>query len=126
MLLNGINFNGWNDYSEKLTKKTTSAKNLFHGRVFENINDIEEKTEDKEFTMNDWKDKDNAQEECKTATQILVKPDGSRVLLVKVMVAGMQTTMSLKLSEETDMPNNSADTLEQLSEEGINMAELPN
>lgn len=36
-------------------------------------------------------------------SRILVKPDGSRVLVVTTKVGGMETTMSLKISEATDL-----------------------
>lgn len=45
------------------------------------------------------------QEESETETQIIVRPDGSRVLLVTMSVGGMETTMSLELSKPTDMQN---------------------
>lgn len=49
---------------------------------------------------------ENPEEESgKTDTQVVVKPDGSRVLMVTMRVGGMETSMSIKLSEPTDMPN---------------------
>lgn len=125
MILNGVNLSGWNGFTDKLTKKTTSAVNFFGDRMYENITDLQEKTADKGLVMSDSEDQGNTQEESRTATQVLVKPDGSRVLLVKVMVAGMQTTMGLRLSEETDMPNSSNETAEGFSEDNTDMAELP-
>lgn len=47
-------------------------------------------------------------EEAQTETDIIVKPDGSRVLVITMNIGGMETTMSLKISEPTDMPNDSA------------------
>ncbi len=43
--------------------------------------------------------------ETETDTDIIVKPDGSRVLVVTVNVGGMKTTMSLEISEPTEMSN---------------------
>ena len=46
--------------------------------------------------------------ESRTESNIVVKPDGSRVLVVTTEVGGMETTMSLKISEPTDLPNGNA------------------
>ena len=35
------------------------------------------------------------------------KPDGSRVFVMTMQIGGMKTMMSLKISEPTDMPNDS-------------------
>ncbi len=40
-------------------------------------------------------------------TNIIVKPDGSRVLVVTMNIGGMETNMSIKISEATDMQNDS-------------------
>lgn len=55
-----------------------------------------------------------------TETKILVKPDGTRVLVVTVRSEGMIRTRSLKLSGPTDMPNKETEDLENVSliEEG--------
>ncbi|HEX3077820.1 MAG TPA: hypothetical protein VHQ24_13235 [Lachnospiraceae bacterium] len=39
-----------------------------------------------------------------TDSNIVVKPDGSKVLVVTTKVGGMETTMSIKLSEPTLFP----------------------
>lgn len=48
-------------------------------------------------------EKDNS----KTDADIIVKPDGSRVLVVTMSIGGMETTMSLEISKPTEMPNES-------------------
>ena len=45
------------------------------------------------------------EEDSGTDTEILVKPDGSRVLVVTMNVGGTETSMTLKISEPTAMPN---------------------
>ena len=52
-----------------------------------------------------------------TDTDIIVKPDGSRVLVVTVHTGGMETTMSLEISKPTDLPNESREEAEKLVEE---------
>ena len=37
--------------------------------------------------------------------EIIVKPDGSRVLVMTMSVGGMETTMSLEISKPTKAPN---------------------
>lgn len=40
-----------------------------------------------------------------TTSDIVVKPDGSRVLVMTVNIGGMKTTVSLEISKPTDLPN---------------------
>lgn len=47
--------------------------------------------------------------EGKTSTEIIVKPDGSRVLVMTMHIGGMETTMSLEISKPTDLPNGIAE-----------------
>lgn len=46
------------------------------------------------------------EQEEKTKTEIVVKPDGSRVLVVTMAVGGMETTMSLEISKPTNELDN--------------------
>lgn len=48
-------------------------------------------------------------QESETETDIIVKPDGSRVLVVTMNVGGMNTTMTMEISKPTDMQNESRD-----------------
>lgn len=43
-------------------------------------------------------------QEAKTNTNIIVKPDGSRVLVITRNIGGMETTMSLEISKPADTP----------------------
>lgn len=45
-------------------------------------------------------------EENKTTREIIVKPDGSRVLVITKIVGGMETTMSIEISKPTEYYNN--------------------
>lgn len=42
------------------------------------------------------------QEESETKTDIIVKPDGSRVLVITTMTGGLETTMSLEIAKPQD------------------------
>lgn len=66
---------------------------------------------------------DTAKEDGQTETQIIVKPDGSRVLLVNVKAVGMEITTSLKISDATDMQNDSHTEMESFSECNFELAE---
>ena len=44
-------------------------------------------------------------QESETTTEIIVKPDGSRVLMMTMSIGGMETTMSLEISKPTEAPN---------------------
>ena len=45
------------------------------------------------------------QQESESKTDIIVKPDGSRVLVMTMSIGGMETTMSLEISKPTEAPN---------------------
>ena len=44
-------------------------------------------------------------QESETKTEIIAKPDGSRVLVMTMSIGGMETTMSLEISKPTEAPN---------------------
>ena len=44
-------------------------------------------------------------QESETKTEIITKPDGSRVLVMTMSIGGMETTMSLEISKPTEVPN---------------------
>ena len=126
MTNSGIYFNQFNGNTDRWKNKLCS-KSAVHNKPFQDVAKLEERIvkqnkvqdqleslrgqatleEDKSASESSKQKEDLAEEESKTDTQILVRPDGSRVLLIKVMVAGMETTMSLKLSEATEMQNDS-------------------
>ena len=61
----------------------------------ENVSDEELKQEDKQ--------------ESESKTEIIVKPDGSRVLVMTMSIGGMETTMSLEISKPTEAPNENSE-----------------
>lgn len=50
----------------------------------------------------------SAEKEAENKTEIIVKPDGSRVLVVTMNFGGMETTMSIEISKPTDFPNDNS------------------
>lgn len=62
------------------------------------------------FTLGEEKNPDTSEsgrvkKESETKSDIIVKPDGSRVLLVTMNIGSMETTMSLEISKPTMLPN---------------------
>lgn len=62
-------------------------------------------------------------QESKTDTDIIVKADGSRVLLMTTRVCGMQTTMSVELSKPTAMQNDISGEEDGIGIRGCNSGE---
>ena len=61
---------------------------------------------------NDVSDEELKQEdkqESESKTEIIVKPDGSRVLVMTMSIGGMETTMSLEISKPTEAPNENSE-----------------
>ncbi len=44
-------------------------------------------------------------QESEAKSEMIVKPDGSRVLVTTMRIGGMETVMSLEISEPTEAPN---------------------
>lgn len=65
---------------------------------------IEEKKQQKEERL-DTETEPKQRSQSDTDSEIIVKPDGSRVLVVTMNLRGMSSTMSLKISDPTTMPN---------------------
>ncbi len=62
--------------------------------------------EDNDVSDEELKQEDKQESESKT--EIIVKPDGSRVLVMTMSIGGMETTMSLEISKPTEAPNENA------------------
>ncbi len=48
-------------------------------------------------------------QKSESKTEIIVKPDGSRVLVMTMSIGGMETTMSLEISKPTEAPNENSE-----------------
>lgn len=66
---------------------------------------LTEKAEE-EKTQPSVKETGQDNEESGFKTNIIVKPDGSRVLMITMSLGGMETTMSIEISKPTEMQNN--------------------
>ena len=63
--------------------------------------------EDNDVSDEELKQEDKQESESKT--EIIVKPDGSRVLVMTMRIGGMETTMSLEISKPTEAPNDNSE-----------------
>ena len=76
------------------------------------VQTLEQEKEEKEKKIKSEK------EESRVETNVEVKPDGSRVLVMTRTLGGMATSMSIELSKPTSMPNDAAgkEGLEEITE----------
>ena len=72
-----------------------------------NGKDAEHQAEATGFRNGGYKQAGNQVSE--TTSDIIIKPDGSRVLVITVNIGGMATTMSMEISKPTDALNEAAD-----------------
>lgn len=85
----------------------------------------ETETEQQELQMSDEGKEQKGIQESETRTDIIVKPDGSRVLVVTMSVGGIETTMSLEISKPTALQNESRNEQESSTEQSIKVASCP-
>ncbi len=89
------------NYSNVQAKKEGDNKKVASvSPIFKEMKDKEAEKSKKAKTKKDDEKEDSS-------SQIIVKPDGSRVLIITTKVGGMETNMSIKISEPTYMPNDS-------------------
>ena len=94
------------------TTHQASVLDVYHsmGSVAKNASGWEDRFkknghDEEERVLADEESEQTADQESETNTEIIVKPDGSRVLVMTMSVGGMQTTMSLEISKPTKAPN---------------------
>lgn len=75
-------------------------------KISEEEKKLKENDDEKVVSDEELEQADN--QESETKTDIIVKPDGSRVLVVTMSIGGMETTMSLEISKPTDTLNETA------------------
>ncbi len=124
MNINGISMP---DYAALWGKKKTQrniTETAFTNRMAElNETDADSQTSDR---TNEKRATDETafRQDTKTESEIIVKPDGSRVLMITVNIGGTQASMSLQISEPTDMQNNISKQENRNSEAPVNTAAL--
>lgn len=94
MNVNGIGTTGYPAWYE-----TRKSQQNTTGKGFANqVDKVEKVLSDEELEQ-------TANQESETKTDIIVKPDGSRVLVMTMSVGGMETNMSLEISKPTKILN---------------------
>lgn len=88
-----------------------AEKNLNSSQLQERMEQELQKSQIRRQSLMEWekesaKGSDKNVQEQNTQTNIVVKPDGSRVLVMTVNIGGMETTMSMEISKPTELPNN--------------------
>lgn len=93
-------FNSMSRFAGSITKseETKSTES-----VSEDEKNLKENDDDKVMSDEELEKADN--QESETKSDIIVKPDGSRVLVVTMSIGGMETTMSMEISKPTDTLN---------------------
>ena len=97
-----MNISGFGISSEKYYTDYARKKEKEQDITFVGL--TEESEEEKVRQQDVLPEKEDEKEESGgSQTQIVVKPDGSRVLMIITRVCGMETTTSLKIADQTSM-----------------------
>ncbi len=99
MRIDSINTGHITEYGNVYKAAKVKEEKARHNKYFQ----IPEETEKSDELKQEQAAREK--EESTTDTEILVKPDGSRVLVVTVNIGGMKTSMSLQLSKPTNWQN---------------------
>ena len=86
------------------TRQNANVQDIY--KALKSTNPLLEQ-EDNDVSDEELKQEDKQESESKT--EIIVKPDGSRVLVMTMSIGGMETTMSLEISKPTEAPNENSD-----------------
>ena len=93
-----------------LQKQAAEASAPESARQNANVQDVYEAF--KSRVPNEYVKEQNSLEdvrESETKTEIIAKPDGSRVLVMTMSIGGMETTMSLEISKPTEALNENSE-----------------
>ncbi len=86
------------------TRQNANVQDIY--KALKSTNPLLEQ-EDNDVSDEELKQEDKQESESKT--EIIVKPDGSRVLVMTMSIGGMETTMSLEISKPTEAPNENSE-----------------
>ncbi len=81
------------------TRQNANVQDIY--KALKSTNPLLEQ-EDNDVSDEELKQEDKQESESKT--EIIVKPDGSRVLVMTMSIGGMETTMCLEISKPTEAP----------------------
>lgn len=104
-----MSFTSYDGKKENSWSKILDSKAMYdRAYVMLQINDLQG-IEDEEFWnkfFDEMESSDSQEQESGTDSNIIVKPDGSKVLVITMEINGMESTMSIKISEPTDFVSN--------------------
>lgn len=120
MSINGIGYyryqnntavNGYHKTREDFYSPREDAKeqtNIAKSAQNTNVQDIYERYRtggfcDTEREAEEEEEKKSYSDEQKTDTEIIVKPDGSKIMMTTVRVGGMETVMSMEIAKPTNI-----------------------
>ena len=86
------------------TRQNANVQDIY--KALKSTNPLLEQEED---DVSDEELKQEDKQESESKTEIIVKPDGSRVLVMTMSIGGMETTMSLEISKPTEAPNENSE-----------------
>ena len=101
-----------NDF-EKLLVKDEDSHNYSKDKYVKISSDTNSYEKSNIYTRNGTETyADNKSNDVETNSEIIVKSDGSRVLVITTKIGGMETSMSIELSKPTNMFNTENETVE--------------
>lgn len=113
MSINGIGANYYQSNISKNKHNRSNAGQFYQQKQVAEASAFERTRQNaniQEFTLKKFAEMTGAiqqvdRQEAETKTEIIAKPDGSRVLVMTMSIGGMETTMSLEISKPTEAPN---------------------
>lgn len=119
-----MSFTSYDGKKENSWSKILDNKAMYDGAYAKLQNNDLQGIEDEKFWnkfFDEMESGDSQEEESGTDSNIVVKPDGSKVLVVTMKIGGMESTMSIKISDPTDFASNGENEQSDLQrEEAIN------
>lgn len=100
--------NQTSDNNDRFVKENTlEYQNYLEYGNYNKLKYAKLKTNSENINKNEDKEDINKKETSKSETKsnIIVKPDGSRVLIMTMQFGGMESTISLQISKPTDFAN---------------------
>lgn len=119
-----MSFTSYDGKPENSWSKILESKSMYDSAYAKLQSNELQGIEDEEFWNEFFKERgkgESQSDERRTDSNIIVKPDGSKVLVVTMKIGGMESTMSLKISDPTDFASNEKNEQSDLqNEETIN------
>lgn len=93
--------NTWEQADSGEAARSASAQDIYE--AYKARNSYQERVVKEEDSASDEEASSDLDEQ-ETDTEIIVKPDGSKVMMTTIRVGGMETVMSVEIAKATDYP----------------------